>query len=209
MISYYVKGAVIAMLLDAKIRAASGDASSLDDVLRAAYERYSAEQGYTDAEFRAVVSEVAGHDLSGWLARALDETGELDYTPLLDWFGLRFAPPVEEEGEPAAWLGAKTEVREGRLIVTEVREGAPGFEAGLNVDDEILAIDDFRVPPAGLDDRLSRYRPGDELSVLVSRRERLLRLTVKAGEKPSETWKLEVDPEAPEETKSRRAAWLN
>ena len=177
-ISYYVKGAVVSMLLDAKIRSASGDARSLDDVLRAAFERYSGERGYTDAEFRAVVSEIAGQDLSGWLAYALDETGELDYTPLLDWFGLRFTPPAEEEGEPAAWLGAKTEVREGRLIVTEVRAGAPAFEAGLNIDDEILAIDDFRIPPTELDDRLSRYRPGDELSVLVSRRERLLRVTV-------------------------------
>ena len=207
-VSYYVKGAVVAMLLDAKIRAATGGERSLDDVMRAAFERYSGERGYTDEQFRALASEVAGEDLSGWFARALDGTGELDYEPLLSWFGLRFTPAKDDDGEPAAWLGAKTAVREGRLMVTEVRRGAPAFEAGLNVDDEILAIDDFRVPPSGLDDRLERYRPGDELSLLVARRERLVRLTVRAGEKPGETWKLEADPEAGEETKERRAAWL-
>ena len=206
-VSYYVKGAVAGMLLDAEIRTASAGERSLDDVMRAAYERYSGERGYTEAEFRALAAEVAGKDLSGWFAQTLDGVGELDYTTFLRWFGLRFAPVCDGE-EPSAWLGVKTSQREGRLVVTEVRRGTPGFEAGLNADDEILAIGDFRVPPGGLDDRLSRYRPGDELSLLVARRERLARVEVKAGQKPRESWKLEVDPEAPEETKARRGAWL-
>jgi predicted metalloprotease with PDZ domain len=207
-VSYYVKGAVTGMLLDAKIRMATGGKRSLDDVLRAAFERYSGERGYTDEEFRALASEAAGADLTEWFAATLDSPGEVDYLPLLSWFGLRFTPPKAPDEQQAAWLGAKTAEREGRLIVSEVRKGTPAFEGGLNVDDEILAIGDFRVPPAGLDDRLSRYRPGDELSVLVARREKLERLTVTAGEKPRESWKLEVDPAAPEETKARRAAWL-
>ncbi len=206
-VSYYAKGAVVGMLLDAKIRAATGGKRSLDDVMRAAFERFSGDRGYAADELRGLVSEVAGEDLSGWLASALDGTGELDHEPLLGWFGLRFAPAKPEE-EPAAWLGAKTAVREGRLVVTEVRRGTPAFEAGLNVDDEILAIGDYRVAPTGLDDRLARYRPGDELSLLAARRERVLRLTVTAGQKPAESWKLEVDPEAPAKTIDRRAAWL-
>jgi predicted metalloprotease with PDZ domain len=196
------------MLLDAEIRTASAGERSLDDVMRAAYERYAGERGYTDAGFRTLAAEVAGKDLSGWFAHAVDGVGELDYTTFLGWFGLRFAPVCDGGEEPAAWLGVKTSQREGRLVVTEVRRGTPGFEAGLNADDEILAIGDFRVPPGGLDDRLSRYRPGDELPVLVARRERLVRVDVKAGEKPRDSWKLEVDPEGPEETTARRGAWL-
>jgi predicted metalloprotease with PDZ domain len=207
-VSYYVKGAVVGMLLDAEIRAASQGKRSLDDVMRAAFERYSGERGYTEEEFRALVSETAGADLSAWLARALDGTEEVDYSRLTGWFGLRFVELKPDGDEPAAWLGAKTAVREGRLLVTEVRRGTPAFEAGLNVDDEILAIGDFRVPPAALDERLKHYRPGDALELLVSRRERLTRLKVTAAEKPRQTWKLEVDPEAAPETKARRASWL-
>src|SRR6185436_13514058 len=59
-ISYYTKGSVIAFVLDATIRKATSGAKSLDDVMRLAYSRYSGAKGYTEADFRAVVQEVAG-----------------------------------------------------------------------------------------------------------------------------------------------------
>ena len=46
-ISYYVKGAVVAFLLDARIRRATSGKKSLDDVMRLAYERYSGPRGFT------------------------------------------------------------------------------------------------------------------------------------------------------------------
>ena len=64
-ISYYVKGAVVAFLLDAKIRRATGGKKSLDDVMRLAYSRYSGPNGFTAEQFRAVAQEVAGIDLVG------------------------------------------------------------------------------------------------------------------------------------------------
>ena len=54
-ISYYVKGAVVAFLLDAKIRRATAGKKSLDDVMRLAYERYSGPRGFTAAQFRGTV----------------------------------------------------------------------------------------------------------------------------------------------------------
>ena len=53
---------------------------------------------------------------------------------------------------------------------------APADAAGLNVDDEILAIDEFRVRADRLDARLDQYRAGDRVSVLVARRDQLLRI---------------------------------
>src|SRR6185503_18522278 len=58
--SYYTKGHVVGLLLDAKIRTLTSGAKSLDDVMRLAYSRYSASRGYTPDEFRAVAEEVAG-----------------------------------------------------------------------------------------------------------------------------------------------------
>ena len=37
----------------------------------------------------------------------------------------------------------------GRLVVTQVRRGTPAYDAGVNVDDEILAIDDIGCGPTG------------------------------------------------------------
>jgi predicted metalloprotease with PDZ domain len=215
-ISYYTKGAVIGFLLDAKIRKATNGAKSLDDVMRLAYQRYSGQKGFTRKEFRTTASEIAGMDLSPWFRRVLETTEELDYTEALDYFGLRFKDESEskekEEGtedkEPAAWLGFRTEDRDGRLIITQVRRETPAYEHGFNVGDEILAIDDYRVTAGKLEDRLTRYRPQDQASILIARREKLLRIEVAFGKKPPEQWKIEAHPDATAEQKARLTNWL-
>jgi predicted metalloprotease with PDZ domain len=184
--------------------------------MRLAYKRYSGQKGFTRDQFRATASEIAGMDLSAWFRSVLETTEELDYTEALDYFGLRFKDDSEnkekEEGtedkEPAAWLGFRTEDREGRLIITQVRRDTPAYEHGLNVGDEILAIDDYRVTAGKLEDRLTRYRPQDKASVLIARREKLLRIEVDFGEKPPEQWKIEAHPDARAEQKARLTNWL-
>ncbi|HSS48706.1 MAG TPA: PDZ domain-containing protein, partial [Thermoanaerobaculia bacterium] len=221
-ISYYTKGAVVAFLLDARIRRATGGQKSLDDALRLAYRRYSGDRGFRPEELRQVLDEVAGVGLGDWLARAVDTTAELDYAEALDWYGLRFAesdPDKGEKGEkktdsdtaelPPGWLGAETEVQNGRLMVTVVKRETPAYEAGLNVGDEILAIGDYRVPPDGLDARLKNYRPGEKATLLVARRDRLTRLPVTFGEKIKGRWKLEPLPTATAEQQEHLDALLH
>lgn len=99
-VSYYNKGLVIGLLLDAKIRRATGGRRSFDDVMRLAYRRYSGERGFTEEQFRQTAAEVAGVDLRGWFQRSVSSTDELDYTDLLEWYGLRF---VQGEGAAGAW----------------------------------------------------------------------------------------------------------
>ncbi len=89
-LDWTAKGAVVGFLLDAHLRAVTDGAKSLDDVMRLAYQRYSGTAGYTDAQFRALVSEVAGGDQTAWLAQALDSGDDLNYKEALDWYGLRF-----------------------------------------------------------------------------------------------------------------------
>ena len=58
-VSYYEKGPVVGWLLDAKIRRATDNKKSLDDVMRLAYSRYSGAKGYTGQEFLDTAQEVA------------------------------------------------------------------------------------------------------------------------------------------------------
>ena len=217
-ISYYTKGAVVAFLLDARIRIATKGAKSLDDIMRMAYELYANDRGYTPVEFRAVASELAGEDLSGWFETALETTEELHYEEALSWYGLRFKDPdksskpqSESVGEKRerAWLGLSTRDDGGRLVVSRVLRDTPGHAHGFNVDDEILAIDDYRVEASEWRTRLEQYRVGDEAEVLVSRRDRLRHLHVVFGEVPKKLWQLEVDPDASYDQRKRRKAWLN
>jgi predicted metalloprotease with PDZ domain len=99
-VSYYNKGNVLGLLLDAKIRRTTNGRASLDDVMRLAYRRYSGDRGFTAAEFRQTTEEVAGVDLGKWFTSAVSSTDELDYTDLLEWYGLRF---VRTGGAAVPW----------------------------------------------------------------------------------------------------------
>jgi predicted metalloprotease with PDZ domain len=209
-ISYYTKGTVVGWLLDARIRHATNGAKSLDDLMRLAFERYSGDRGYTVDEFKATAEQVAGKPLGEFFARAVESAEELDYSEALEWFGLRFksdAPGKDAVAETKkAWTGAETRGDGGRLMVTRVPRNTPAFEAGLNVDDEIVAMGDFRVRADQLAQRLENYRPGDKVSILVARRERLQRIELTFGEEPKR-WQLEVRPDASETQKQRLEKW--
>ena len=206
-ISYYTKGAVLGFVLDARIRQATNGAKSLDDVMRLAFTRYSGARGFTPEQFRQVASEVAGTDLAAWFRGALETTDEIDYGPALDWYGLEFAAQ-RPQGDRAGWIGAKTKIDAGRLLVDNVPRGTPAFEAGLNPGDEILAIDDFRVLPDKLDDRLQSYSPGQKVTLLVARRDELKRLTIALGADPGHAWQLVPRQNATPAQRGHLEAWL-
>ena len=194
-ISYYTKGAVVAFLLDAKIRRATGGRRSLDEVMREAYARYSGTYGFTPGEFRALAEHVAGIDLGAFWRTAIEGTDELDYSEALEVFGLQFRPANgAPNGKPKAWIGATTKIDADRLLIAQVKRDTPAVSAGLNVDDEIVAIDQVRVRADRLDERLEQYAPGDRISMLVARRDRLLSLDVVLGAEPARAWRLEPRP---------------
>lgn len=203
-VSYYDKGAVVAWLLDMRIREATGGKKSLDDVMRAAYTRFSGERGFRTEAFYALASEIAGTDLGPWFATHAGGTDALDYGRALRWSGLRLTPaPAEARG----WLGLETRRAGGRLVVGAVVRDGPAWQGGVNPDDEIIAIEGYRVPVGGLEGRLEQYRAGTRVELLIARRERMLTLPVVLGEAPHPP-SLQLDPEADTRTVRRREAWL-
>lgn len=96
-VSYYSKGAVVGLLLDAEIQSSTKGKKSLDDVMRVMYEKFHS-TGYEESDFREVVAKVAGEDLSEFFDRFVDSTEELDFGTVREWFGFRFRD--EDESEP-------------------------------------------------------------------------------------------------------------
>jgi predicted metalloprotease with PDZ domain len=100
-VDYYVKGPVVGLVLDAHIRHRTNGTRSMDDVIRLEYKRWSGARGYTAADFARTLSDAAGFDVSPLLHKLVATTEEVDYSEMLDWFGLRFAP----SDDPAkAWI---------------------------------------------------------------------------------------------------------
>lgn len=224
-VDYYEKGAVLGFLLDAEIRRVTAGQRSLDDVMRLAYSRHAGARGYRPEDVQRIAEEVASADLGRFWRDFVQGVAPLDYRPALDYYGLRFeaagddeddasadeeveAGAAGEDGEPAGHLGLDTKTDGGRLVVTRVVRGGPAWRAGVQASDEILAIDDRRVPRAGLVGVLSRYRPGTRVTLLVSRLNRLTRLTVELDRAPADEFDLEVAAGASAAQRARLAAWL-
>ena len=206
-ISYYVKGAIVAWLLDVRIRINTDDQQSLDDVMRLAYKRYAGLRGFTTHEFHTLIQEVTGTDLNDWLRYAVDSTEELDYSEALSWLGLRFKPG--ENPSPKAWTGVVTKRDRGRLMVSQVPRETPAWEAGISPGDEILAVDNIRVLNEHWEERLEKYRPGERVELLISRRDRVTKIELLLGSEPSNHWLLEADPEANLAQKRHLLRWLD
>ena len=62
-----------------------------------------------------------------------------------------------------------------------VLEGSPAQEAGLYADDEIVALDGFKVDINTLLSRCEDRRPGDKVTVMVFRRDKLTEVQVTVG----------------------------
>ncbi|HWM86419.1 MAG TPA: PDZ domain-containing protein, partial [Kofleriaceae bacterium] len=115
---------------------------------------------------------------------------------------------LESEDEPDSHLGIDTRVDNGRLKVTKVTRGGPAWRAGVQAADEILAVDDRRVPADGLRAVLSRYQPGARVTLLVARWNLVRRIQVVLGRAPVSAFDLELAGDASAAQRARLAAWL-
>ena len=105
-ISYYTKGALVALALDLTMRRDSGGKTSLDDVLRELWKRYGARAiGVPEDGFEALAVEIGGADLRRFFDAAIRGTQDLPLPELLADFGvsleLRAATGPDDKGGTA------------------------------------------------------------------------------------------------------------
>ena len=197
-VSYYTKGSLVALALDLTIREKTRGRKSLDDIMRALWQRYgrdfyapgAAQRGVTEAEVYALFDDVTGLKL-GTLLRALTEgTGEIGLVPLFRAFGVK-AEVQKPDGTAA--LGIKTAKQDGWVRVSQVLDGGAGQKAGLSAGDLLAAVDGLRVAPCQLEKLLGRYRAGDRVELHVFRRDELQVLPVTLAREPAVQYKVSVE----------------
>ncbi len=210
-VSYYQKGALVALALDLAIRHQCGGRRSLDDVMRwlwrqcrsagAAYPGIG-EDGILDA-----VAQATGLDLARTLHAWTEGTRDPDFANLLQTVGIRLERKLALESPHFALLGLKLQGAAGEARIAQIFDGGPAQQAGLSAGDVLVALDDLRVTPARLDALLARYSPGDTVQVLAFRREELQRLELRLSRQPPLRFVLEADNKASAAVKRQRLAW--
>lgn len=207
-ISYYDKGAIVSLLLDLEIRRMTKGARSLDDVMRRLYTEYAKKnRNYTPEDFQREAERAAGSSLDGFFRRYVRGTDELDYNAALSTVGLQLDTTGSGDDEddddkklPKAYLGATfakegeqvigRAVSAGALVVKTVPAGTPAYEQGLNVGDQIVAVDGVRATNEFLTARLAEKRPGDAIALTVFRTDDLRTFDIKLGTRSEGTYRL-------------------
>jgi predicted metalloprotease with PDZ domain len=212
-ISYYLKGALVAMLLDLAIRQRTAGARSLDDVQRYLFEQFPVGgPGIPeDGGYRAAVEAVAGGSFAEFFARYIAGTDELDYDRALDTAGLRLEwayDQAPEDGRAPAWLGVQLKTERGRLLVGGARSDGPAYAAGVYAGDELLALDGFRVDEERLKARLAERAAGEVVTLSLFRRDELLHVPVVLAPAPHERLAIVRRDDANDQQRAIYAGWI-
>ena len=220
-ISYYAKGALVALALDLSLRSASGSKATLDDVMRALWVA-SGGGPIDEADILAAVVSIAGPRRGKTIAAALATwVHGTDDLPLADLLG---RVGVHWQTQPASFaqrIGVR--VAESALTgvkITHVLRGCAAERAGLAAGDELIAVDGWRlrrlddVPalmprraPASAASASARSLP---LKLLVTRDQRMLNLslTLPPSSSVPGSVQLSVDSAAGAPARVLRRAWL-
>lgn len=215
-ISYYLKGSLVCLLLDMEIRARTGGERSLDDLLRYLYGRYPIsgpgipEEGGMLEAIEAVAGSHNGA-FRDFLARYVAGTAELDYARALAVVGLepRWSHKNPRAGGEPAWLGLNLKPQGKRTLVASVRADGPAYAAGIYADDELLALDGWRVTSEEkFNARLAERAPGDLVRLTLFRGDQLVEVALTLAEAPPDNLEL-VPLAAPSEAQQREyRSWL-
>jgi predicted metalloprotease with PDZ domain len=177
LVSYYTKGALVALGLDLLIRQESAGAHSLDDVMRLLWQRYGRDfyrgkpQGLPEDGLPALIKEATGVDARRFIARHAYGTADVPLAELLAAQGVKLQWKASVN---IPSLDVRTRKQGDSLVLATVLEGGAGHRGGLSAGDVLVAIDGLKVEgAAGVEVLLGQYRVGDRVSVHVFRRDEL------------------------------------
>ncbi len=190
-VSYYGQGSVYGALLDLMIIEASDSKKNLDDVMRYLYDEYYTKQkrGYKDEEFQAAVEKIAGKSFDSFFKNVVYGTQMPDYATYLGYAGLKL---MVSENKTKATLAIRTSESGGNLKVRSTDRNGAAYKGGLNVNDEIIAADNFRVTSNGELAEILQYKGvGQDVTLLISRDGLLQTLVIKLESDSTNGYKIE------------------
>ena len=199
--SFYTKGALVSLMLDMELRGRTGNEVTLDHVLRALYDDYPLEAGgFTTEQFLGKLRVLSGSDFAGFFGRYVSGVEPLDLEGAFETAGIELRAGERDEG---SYLGVS--VSGGN--VRTVRSDGPAFTAGVQVNDELVAVDGEELE-GSLNRFLKSVDPGTTLVLGLERRGEPREVEVVTEPMPIERWTLERVADPTPEQRAVYESWL-
>lgn len=220
-VSYYAKGALVALALDLILRIKTEGRCNLDEVMRALWRQYlETGTGIAEDGLEQLTQEVSGLDLRNFFDQAIRGTEDLPLATLLREMGIelrmRPARDSKDQGgmvdEPSVVsaknvLGIRLQPGTEAVISHVLDEGA-AQRSGLASGDFIIAINGLRVNSANLEQLLNQGPSEEPLQMHLFRRDELLSFDVLPLSAPADTCELRLISDADAVSQLRRIQWL-
>lgn len=204
--NFSTKGANVSLLLDLGIRKLSSNKYSLDDVMRTMYKRFPLSgEGYTLKDFKSVVEEFTGASLQNFFDNFIFGTKPLPWEESFLTAGIELSP---KDSMKKPWVGiTPSEVGE-RIRINNVVTGSPAEDAGIEVGDELLALNGYRIKATDFIGRINEMKIGDTFTITVFRNDKLRDFHIKIGSTPVPTYTVSKIKNPTPEQKSIFESWL-
>lgn len=178
-VSYYVKGALIALCIDLKMRQLSQNSVSLDTVMRQLWQEYGKTgQGVKNDTVQGLCQALLSEDLSEFWQLCLYSTQELPFAELLQAQGVEVEYKYDNVATKAsASLGVRGQMNDGGFQIQNVWTGGAAEAAGLSAGDVIIAFDGLKVTPQ-LEKTVSSYAIGTKVEIHFFRRDELMQTNI-------------------------------
>ncbi|MEN9217158.1 MAG: M61 family metallopeptidase [Gloeomargarita sp. HHBFW_bins_162] len=185
-ISYYLKGALVTLLLDLNIRQKYENQRSFDDVMQKMWQTFGqTEIGFTPEQLVETITAVLGEDLTDFWQHYINGLTPLPLAETLVSFGLE----LKEIPGKTPFLGIILEP--GRCVVKQVLRHSPAWWAGIDPGDEIIAISGQRVKPESWAQQLQAFTPGQTMELSLFRREELRHYPIRLAEPQPEGYEIQ------------------
>ena len=214
-ISYYNKGALLAMLLDLEIRSRTQGHKSLLDMMRLMYNEfyqvpatsyYGPGRGFEEKDVVEALDSITGSDFAPFFERYVSGTDALPYQQTLAIGGLQLRAQTPPDAGPTLGVAVQPESRGTRIL--SILPGGAADRAGLSRDDLLIDVDDQSLATEDLATRLKAYPVGAKVPINVERHGRRELITVTLDPPIRSLYSIVPLPSATPEQVAIREAWL-